>query len=832
MFELAGATAPGRYVITASVPAGSDSPPATTTLDVVVVGLRHALHAPVPESDTSLEGETLTGKGGLLGASIGLPDGANKPNEGSYLWSVEPFDASIACGDMDVPAGYIRSVPRSRSEKSSCAQREIPLSIPAEPRARSIPSARQRHVRVLYSGPRFREPRVVPIARSPLRRSSADAGRSPSRRRASAPTEPSSVKDDAGPNTRTADHHPPRRDRRLDGRHGLEHVRPAPSRSFDVIAPLGGPASWAWLMHYIETQPHRGLPRPSRRAPTLDRDPAHADRVQTTTRQRNRARPASGQEPTTLRRTPAHADPDARGEPVRAPPGPSTTGGAEYPRAGHRRTASRGARTHLPADLALLMGNPNGDNFSPERAEPARPASDPTTQRLGVTRTGQCAVWVDLHRRPTRTTSRSRSPRPQQRLVPRSAALHTLTLTTTSTTSTTPTAPSRSSPSATGLPHTDGRGRQPVVERVEGRRHQQATRSRSAWPSTTTPTACTRRASSRSSGSGPRAIGATSGPDGGEQRRGARSTMARRERGSRRATTTTRSTTPVGTERQPPLPRWASPSTTSGSTASAGTPQQPPRRLGTALGDGYDVGEGDGVFTASRGLHPRMWGRHDPAASRSRSDHRRAGATWTTRPSARLDNLWTDGGTCRDIFTIPVLLAASFRARSSSSGRTRHPSTTPTFSADARLRSGGSRTTYTPAIMPWEDVPRIGPACDTGKIDPTSESTIESGNGQHVGTVNQITWRLHVKAPSTSSARWKLPSSARVVKNSNDDAEPRAPHLRDRRQLHLRLHRLARSNRPGDDQPAARLRPRRSERPSLPRFIYHACTATVRRPRT
>src|SRR5262249_54747727 len=92
------------------------------------------------------------------------PEGADKPNAGSFLWSVPSFDAEIACADDILPGGYIALGPAiTFGPESATFAREIPLSIPLNP-ARLPRKARLRHLRVAYSGPPFLEPRTVPVA--------------------------------------------------------------------------------------------------------------------------------------------------------------------------------------------------------------------------------------------------------------------------------------------------------------------------------------------------------------------------------------------------------------------------------------------------------------------------------------------------------------------------------------------------------------------------------------------------------------------------------------------------------------------------------------------
>ena len=93
-----------------------------------------------------------------------MTEGADSPNQGSFIWSVAPFPASLSCAaDLDV-AGHVPLGPASTfGPEGKALPREIPLSIPLNPAL--IPQkARLRHVRVAYAGPGFREGRAIPVA--------------------------------------------------------------------------------------------------------------------------------------------------------------------------------------------------------------------------------------------------------------------------------------------------------------------------------------------------------------------------------------------------------------------------------------------------------------------------------------------------------------------------------------------------------------------------------------------------------------------------------------------------------------------------------------------
>lgn len=743
VFELAGATAPGRYTITASVPAGGDSPPATTTLDVVVVdpGMPSCSGT---DSDTSLEeGETLTGKGGLLGASIGLPDGANKPNEGSYLWSVEPFEASLACGDMDVPAGYIPIGPAiTFGQEQLRFQREIPLSIPANPAL--LPStARHRHVRVLYSGPKFREPRVVPVADP--RFVPAGEGWALSFKAPRLGTYQAVVEEDAGQKTftRTITH------RAVIGvsmggmgssMFGLRH-----HDRFDVVAPLGGPAVWGWLMNYIEKNHLAGFPSI---APGTT-----VDQIQLTRTECNDDTACPAGE-TCIGRTEAAAGRCTLMPGVENPyehPQTFNNWWAEYPRSGTGGRFPRSEYAQIFRDLALLMGNPNGDNLSPggQNLPPGVNPNDLSV--LGDHTEGECSVWVDpIGGHPNEAEQNAIAD-----TCPAERCAHTLTLTNYFDDEYNPdgtfpvitvcdgTDPDEAQSPWANAWKAEGTNNYPlevglaVDYNANGVRDELEPIIRSGhepWsdvgedgiPSTEEPGYM---------------VGVNEDPAGDDY---------------------DQQYNPSGTEGDYHY-QEGEPFEDVGMDGVAGTPQQP--ATGWAQpGDGYDVGEGDGVFTASRGL-TRMWN-HDPAAIIRQQVEDVPGGPLDDEAFQRLD-LWTDGG-LRDIFNFHVAaqqLSGALVSRGRDTAYYTEFSQMPGYDPT-------QPNAYTPAVMPWEDVPG-SVLMRYGKLDPTSVD-IESGSGQHVGTVSEVTSRLQ-SAIYFIGSRWKQPELRSVVKNSNDDPDPDLP---------------------------------------------------------
>lgn len=341
----------GTTTLTATFPKG-DGTDATATLEVDVVS------ADLPACSGSTSGKLDDGASvSGSGASISLQKGATKPNEGSYLWSVQPFDVTIGCAPDQVPEGFTAIGPAvTFGPEDTVLQREIPFTLPVNPAAMPD-AARMRHVTVAYTGPRAPTPRVVPIANPRIDKSGSGYALS-----FMAPwlgTYQAVVKSDGGTVVRT---------RKLTHRaiigvsmggggsamFGLRH-----HDRFDVIAPLGGPVEWTWMLGHIErnhlggflpndgTTPPPGLaPMPT---PTLPYE-----------------------HPSTFNRW-----------------------WYEFPKAGHGGSFPRTDYIQIFRDLALMFGNPNSYNPAPN-AENLPAGISPTDKSVVGDHPGrECAVWVD-----------------------------------------------------------------------------------------------------------------------------------------------------------------------------------------------------------------------------------------------------------------------------------------------------------------------------------------------------------------------------------------------------------------------------------------------------
>lgn len=739
--DLSGAKKPGRYTITASVSNGAGAD-VTGALDVVVLDPKVPTCAGTAETPSLKGGDTLLGEGELAGASIGLQEGANKPNTGSYLWSVAPFAANLSCGSMDLPAGHIALGPAiTFGPEDKKFQREIPMSIPLNP-ALMPAKARLRHLRVLYSGPAFKKPRVVAIADPHLVEIGGQWALSFKAPRLG--TYQAVIKEDAGSK---------KFKRRITYRavtgvsmggmgssmFGLRH-----HDRFDVVAPLGGPAVWSWLLHYIENHHLAGF-RPIAPGTQL------ADIPLTKTACSSDADCAADE--ACLGVTVDHQGGCTLLLPPTDPYEHTQTFNnwwAEYPRNGTGGGFPRDEYAQIFRDLALLMGNPNGDNLAPggENLPPGVPPDDPSV--VGDHPNGECSVWVD----PIGDAPDYAKQQEIAQNCPAERCSHPLTL----------------------ANYYDDEfnpdGAFPVITVCDGSpTSEDETPWANAWKAGPNQYPLEVALAVDYNGNGVRdelepliksghEPFTDSGPDG---------KLSVDEPGYQLGVNEDPAGddyqlqyNPGGTEQDYRF-EPGEPFKDVGMDGVAGTLQQPASGW-QQPGDGFDVGEGDGAFNASRGLN-RMWD-YDPAAVIRRQAKNVPGGELDDAALQRVD-LWTDGG-LRDIFNFHVAANTLVGAMASRDRDTAY------YTGFAQLPGFDPSTPnqYTPALMPWEDVPG-SVLVRYGKIDPTA-ADIENGSGQHVGTVDEIASRLQ-SALYFIGSRWQAPELRSVVKVSNDNPAPGAP---------------------------------------------------------
>ncbi len=735
-FDLPGATAPGRYTVKAKVPKGNGED-AEASLDVVVLDDTLPSCAGTASIPSLAGGDTLLGKDELAGASIGLPEGADKPNQGSYLWSVAPFPASMSCGSMDLPDGHVAVGPAiTFGPESEVFQREIPMTIPVNP-ALMPAKSRLRHLRVLYSGPAFKEPRVVPVADPRFVEVGGTWALSFKAPRLG--TYQAIVKSDAGTRTykRKIMH------RAVMGvsmggmgssMFGVRH-----HDLFDVVAPLGGPAVWGWLMHYIEKYHlggFRSIPPgttqgdiPISKTECADDSACAPDET------------CIGKTDTLPGRCTLMLPPEDPYEHAQT----FNNWWAEYPRTGTGGRFPRQDYAQIFRDLALLMGNPNGDNLAPngEQLPPGVPPDDPSV--VGDHPNRECAVWIDpISNDPNHDVEQERAD-----TCPAERCAHTLTLNNYFDDEYNPD------------------GTFPVITVCDGT---DADEAQSPWANAW---------KADGNNNYPLEVGLAVDYNGNGVRdelepiirsghepwvdAGADGKLDVDEPGYQAGVNDdpngddyNMQYNPLGTEGNYHYEE-GEPYDDVGMDGVANTPQQPPNGYAQP-GDGYDVGEGDGRFTASRGL-TRMWN-YDPAQVIRGLAEDVPGGPLDDAALDRLD-IWTDGGT-RDLFNFHVSaqqLTGAMVTRGRDTAYYTDFSQLPGFDP-------AQANTYTPALMPWEDV-QGSVLMRYGKIDP-SAADIEQGSGQHVGTLSEITSRLQTALYFIGS-RWPEPELRTVAKVSNDD---------------------------------------------------------------
>jgi len=740
-FEVGGTATPGRHTLTASVPRG-DGTDATATLDVVVLEATPPTCEGTASDDALAGGETLAGTGKLRGATIGLQKGASDDQGPAFPWRVEPFAASIACSEVAVPSGFVALGPAiTFGPEAQKFQREIPLTIPVNPAL--LPAfARLRHVQVLYSGPAFKAPRTVAV--SDARFVEVDGQWALSFKAPRLGTYQAIVATDAGTKTRK---------RKIMHRavmgvsmggmgssmFGLRH-----HDKFDVVAPLGGPASWSWLMRYIQ-QHHMAGFRPIAPGTTLDQ-------IQ--------------QEPTPCMSASACAPDETCIGASTAGPGRCALLGKpeatyehvqsfnhwrnELPGTGTGGSFPRRDYAQIFRDLSLLMGNPNGDNLTPG-AEFLPPGVPPTDKSVrGERDTDECAITVEpLDDHPDKAGQDERWDN-----CPKERCANPLTL------------------SEYYDAEFNPDGTFPVITFCDGAgKSESESPWANAWKASGNDFPMEVALAVDYNGNGVRDAMEPVIQSGHEPWRdvGEDGLASKDEPGYQVGV----NDDPAGDDYDPQYNPGGrennfrfdagEPFDDVGMDGVTGTKQQP--ASGWAMpGDGYDVGEGDGVFNASRGLR-RMW-EHDPGAIVRGESTDVPGGPMNDDAFARLD-VWTDGG-LRDIFNFHVAaqhLSGSLAARGRPTSYYSDFSQLPGFDP-------AQPNQFAPSKAPWADIPG-SVLLRYGMIDPTPES-IENGNGQHVGTVPQVAYRLQ-SALYYIASRWPEPELRSLVKVSNDDPVEGAP---------------------------------------------------------
>jgi hypothetical protein len=725
----------GKVTITATAHIESDpkkkkpSTPITGTLEVEVLPEGYGCAVSATAQGMVTPGAApLALSGDDAAATMGLPKGADTPNYNSFLWSVPAFDGSVACAPDLALAGHRALGPAvTFGPVDRRFPREIPLSVPINP-ARFPSAARLRHLRVAYSGPSFKAPRAVPVTDARVTQVNGQWALS-----FMAPllgTYQAFVADDAGTQVRK---------RKLTYRgvtgvsmggggtatFGMRH-----HDQFDVMAPLGGPVDWTWLLHYIENN-HLGGFRPIPHGTTLKDIQLAATPCQTNAdcQADETCVGEQGNPPGKCRLLPKTND-------VYAHPSTFNTWWYEYPRAGNGGSFSRRDYSQIFRDLALMYGNPNGDNFA-ENGENL-PAGVPPDHGsvVGDHPNRECAVTVDPLDCADGSDTCPEKVKQQEldQNCPKERCSHTLSL------------------SNYYDDEYNPDGIFPVITVCDGSpQNQSMTPYANTW--------------SASGDDYPLEVGLAVDYNGNGVRdemepiiraghepwddTGADGLMSKDEPGysvdnrDPNGDDYDPQYNPTGTEGDHRY-QQGEPFQDVGLDGVPNTPQQPADGW-KKPGDGYDVGEGDGKFTVTRGLQ-RFWDRDAHSIARRMVDPAQVpGGDLTDDRLSRLD-VWTDGG-LRDLFNFGVdaqHLVGAFAARG------RYATYLSGFGATPGLDPANPN--YDPKLVDYDELPGIV-LQRYGHIDPSS-TDIDQGSGQHVGTGSEVASRLEA-AIFFITSRWR-----------------------------------------------------------------------------
>jgi hypothetical protein len=199
----------------------------------------------------------LRGQGALAKAYVSAPAAAfSRTDE----YALPEFPAEIACSTADLTAGLataklvklgpaITFNARAPMSMTKPMRREVEVAIPVNP-ALMPRDARQRHIVVLYTGPRMKTPKPIAVANPRIEQDGTDYVL-----KFMTPwfgTFQAAVEEGAGSRVRKRKitHRAVIGVSMGGGGAGIYGVRH--HDKFDVLAPLGGPSDWTWLLYYIE----------------------------------------------------------------------------------------------------------------------------------------------------------------------------------------------------------------------------------------------------------------------------------------------------------------------------------------------------------------------------------------------------------------------------------------------------------------------------------------------------------------------------------------------------------------------------------------------------
>jgi hypothetical protein len=715
-----------------------DPTPATASLPVVVNdGALPACDSPAspgPMSNLSASSPTLAGSGDAADASLSVPPGAFTRTDELAL---PAFGAAIGCAhDLSGSAPAkprklgpaISFTPQDPTFGTRSLRREIDFAIPVNPAAMPT-GARMRHLQVLYEGPRARTPRPIPVANPRfdrlanghwvLRFSSPWFG-----------TYQAAVAADAG--TRRFKRHLTHRavvgfSMGAGGAasFGLRH-----HDQFDVIAPMGGPSDWTWLLWFVENYALGGF-CPASQASC----------------------PATPPNEYPLQETYAHTEDFNHWW--------YQDGG------GNGGRFARGDYIQIFEDLALMQGNPNGQNADPALSFfPAGPSASDAFVK-GTVPNVDCSVFID-------PVSPSPDDTPAQQMQEQQAQMQQQQIWNECVQSRCDLAHTWTSPK----PYYDATynpdGSHPVITFCDGPPQNQADDPyedtwADVYQGTTMPASAMPVDMALAvdlNGNGKRDADEPVIRQGHEpwQDTGTDGVPDAQEPGYDPVANPDPNQddydfqlNPGGTEGDHRY-ETGEPYEDVGLDGVPGTPQQPA---------GYDVGEGDGRFTMATGL--QSFYANDPHSMI---------AGWSTPPAGALDDdalaridVWSDGGV-RELVNVAAVanhLEGAIAARRRPDGT---PVKTTAFYNNFEYLPGEDPKQpdqFQAADILWADV-ADAPSLRYGTVDATAAQILQ-GDGQHVGTGTQILDRL-VTSFYFAASKW--PDADRTVSDKliSDPSDP------------------------------------------------------------
>jgi hypothetical protein len=186
------------------------------------------------------------GSGSLAGTHVALPEGAARMDE----YHVPAFSGTIGCAGNQVPAGYVALGPAvTIGPEHLRFHREIPVRIPVD-LARLPEGTHWGHLQVSYTGPGVSAPRIVPFASMEVQGTPGTTWLAFQTRRLGT-FQAVAVEEAPAPRPREYSFQGITGVSMGAGGSALIGLRNP--HEFDLVAPMGGPVEWIYLLDYIRT---------------------------------------------------------------------------------------------------------------------------------------------------------------------------------------------------------------------------------------------------------------------------------------------------------------------------------------------------------------------------------------------------------------------------------------------------------------------------------------------------------------------------------------------------------------------------------------------------